>query len=205
MPNTYQELKDAVLAFANNLVIEQNIDTFIDLCEADMSRRVRHWRMEKRSTASLDTQYTSLPTDFLAPIRMSIVSGDTYIMEPASTQEVSAQRHKGANTTGRPRLYTVFDSSIEVWPNPDATYTLEMVYYGSVDALSTSNLSNWILQYFPDTYLYGTLLHAAPFLGEDQRLPVWSSLYDKAVQAINQDSQSAKYGGAGLRMKIRSY
>ena len=64
MPSTYQELKDAVLAFANNLVIEQNIDTFIDLCEADMSRRVRHWRMEKRSNADLDTQYTSLPSDF---------------------------------------------------------------------------------------------------------------------------------------------
>lgn len=205
MPSTYQELKDAVLAFANNLVIEQNIDTFIDLCEADMSRRVRHWRMEKRSSADLDTQYTSLPTDFLAPIRMSIVSGDTYIMEPASAQEIITQRHKGANTTGRPRLYSVHDGSIEVWPSPDATYTLEMLYYGSVNALSSSNTSNWILQYFPDTYLYGTLLHAAPFLGEDQRLPVWSSLYDKAVEAINRDSQSAKFGGAGLRMKIRSY
>lgn len=205
MPSTYQELKDAVLGFANNLVIEQNIDTFIDLCEADMSRRIRHWRMEKRSNADLDTQYTALPTDFLAPLRMSIVSSTTFVLEPASTQELSTQRHRGANVASRPRLYNVLDGTIEVWPSPDVTYTLEMVYYGSVDALSSSNTSNWILQYFPDTYLYGTLLHAAPFLGEDQRLPVWSSLYDKAVEAINQDSQTAKFGGAGLRMKMRSY
>lgn len=205
MPGTYQELKDAVLAFSNSQVIEQSIDTFIDLCEADMSRRIRHWRMEKRSTADLDTQYTSLPTDFYEPVRISITSGDTYVLEAADTQMIAKERQRISNATNRPRLFSIVDGTIEVWPSPDATYTLEMIYVSKIDALSSSNASNWILQYFPDTYLYGTLLHAAPFLGEDQRLPVWSSLYDKAVEAINQDSQSAKFGGAGLRMKIRSY
>ena len=205
MPSTYQELKDAVLAFSNSQVIEQSIDTFIDLCEADMSRRIRHWRMEKRSTADLDTQYTSLPTDFYEPVRMSITSGDTYVLEAADTQMIAKERQRVSNATNRPRLFSIIDGTIEVWPNPDATYTLEMVYVSKIDALSSSNTSNWVLQYFPDTYLYGTLLHAAPFLGEDQRLPVWSSLYDKAVEAINQDNESAKFGSASLRLKIRSY
>jgi hypothetical protein len=205
MPGTYQELKDSVLAFANNQVIEQNIDTFIDLNEADMSRRVRHWRMEKRSNANLDTQYTILPSDFLSPIRLSITSNDTYTLDAASVQDLASQRQRSANTTGRPRLYSIFDSSIEVWPSPDAGYTLEMVYYGRVSALSSSSTSNWILTYFPDAYLYGTLLHAAPFLGEDNRLPIWTQLYDKAVSGINLDNENAKFGGDGLKMQVRSY
>lgn len=205
MPGTYQELKDSVLAFANNQVIEQNIDTFIDLNEADMARRVRHWRMEKRSNANLDTQYTILPSDFLSPIRLSITSSDTYTLDAASVQDLASQRQRSANTTGRPRLYSIFDSSIEVWPSPDAGYTLEMVYYGRVSALSSSSTSNWILTYFPDAYLYGTLLHAAPFLGEDNRLPVWTQLYDKAVSGINLDNENAKFSGDGLKMQVRSY
>lgn len=205
MPSTYQELKDAVIAFANNQVIEQSLDTFIDLCEADISRRVRHWRMEKRATADLDSQYTSLPTDFLEPLRMSITSSTTFALEPASTQEIALKRQRASDTASRPRLYTILDETIEVWPKPDITYTLQMVYYGRVDALSSVNTTNWLLTYFPDALLYGTLLHAAPYMGEDQRIQIWSSLYDKAVEAINQDSQNAKFGGSGLRMKMRSY
>jgi len=48
-------------------------------------------------------------------------------------------------------------------------------------------------------------MHTAPFLEEDQRLTVWSSLFEKAVESINQENANAKFGGAGLRVKIRSY
>lgn len=204
MPSTYQELKDAVLAFSNNQVIEQSIDTFIDLCEADMSRRIRHWRMEKRSNASLDTQYTSLPTDFLEPIRLSVTSGNTSTLTPAGHMEISDRRQKNDNTAGKPVVYNISDGAIEVFPTPDTAYTLEMIYYGRVDALASSNTVNWILQYYPDAYLYGTLLHTAPFLGMDERLATWSAFYDRAVETINQDSQNAKFGGTG-KINIRSY
>ena len=54
MPSTYQELKDQILNFINKPDVEQTIDTFIDLTEAQLNRSVRHWRMERRSTATLD-------------------------------------------------------------------------------------------------------------------------------------------------------
>ena len=66
---SYATLQDAILAYANKQDIAQSLDTFIALAEADMQRKVRHWRMERRSTALLDTQYTALPNDFLEPIR----------------------------------------------------------------------------------------------------------------------------------------
>ena len=98
MPTTYQELKDAVLAFANNQVIEQSIDTFIDLNEADMSRRIRHWRMEKRAIGNVTTQYVPLPSDFYEPIRISITSGDTYTLELIDHGEISKRRMQILNT-----------------------------------------------------------------------------------------------------------
>ena len=205
MPSTYAELKDQVVNFLNNMAAEQTVDTFIDLAEADMSRRLRHWRMEKRSTAVLDTQYTALPDDFYEPIRLGITSGDTYRLELVSQADMMERRMRGTDVAGRPKYYAVTDGSIEVYPTPNDDYTLEMVYYSKIIPLDSTNTSNWILTYFPDAYLYGALLHSAPFLGEDVRLQTWSVLYDKSINAINTDSEKAKFGGTGHRMKIRSF
>jgi hypothetical protein len=205
MPSTYAELKDQVVNFLNNMAAEQTVDTFIDLAEADMSRRLRHWRMEKRSTAVLDTQYTALPDDFYEPIRLGITSGDTYRLELVSQADMMERRMRGTDVAGRPKYYAVTDGSIEVYPTPNDDYTLEMVYYSKIIPLDSTNTSNWILTYFPDAYLYGALLHSAPFLGEDARLQTWSALYDKSINAINTDSEKAKFGGTGHRMKIRSF
>jgi hypothetical protein len=205
MPSTYADLKQQVLNFLNDPAAEQTIDTFIDLAEADMSRRVRHWRMEKRSTAILDTQYSALPSDFYEPIRLSITSGDTYRLEMESQAQMLDRRMRNMNTSGRPRYYAMTDGSIEVFPTPDADYTLEMVYYSKIIPLDDVNTSNWILQYHPDAYLYGSLVHAAPFLGDDARMQTWSALFEKAVSEMNSDSEKAKFGGSGHRMKIRAY
>ncbi len=205
MPSTYAELKEEVVNFLNNMAAEQTVDTFIDLTEADMSRRLRHWRMEKRSTAILDTQYSALPSDFYEPIRLSITSGDTYRLELAGQAGMMDRRESGADVAGRPKYYAITDGSIEVYPTPNDDYTLEMVYYSKIIPLDSSNTSNWVLTYFPDAYLYGALLHSAPFLGEDARLQTWSALYEKAINDINADSDKAKFGGSGHRMKIRSF
>lgn len=205
MPSTYAELKDEVVNFLNNMAAEQTVDTFIDLTEADMSRRLRHWRMEKRSTAILDTQYSALPSDFYEPIRLSITSGDTYRLELAGQAGMMDRRESGSDVAGRPKYYAITDGSIEVYPTPNDDYTLEMVYYSKIIPLDSTNTSNWVLTYFPDAYLYGALLHSAPFLGEDARLQTWSALYEKAINDINADSDKAKFGGSGHRMKIRSF
>ena len=80
-----------------------------------------------------------------------------------------------------------------------------MYYYGKIPSLSASNATNQILENFPDVYLYGSLVHSAPFLGDDQRLQVWGSLYQSSLNAINGQSERAKQGAVGRRMKIRSY
>ena len=205
MPATYSDLKLDITSYLNNMSAEQSVDTFINLVEAGMSRTIRHWRMEKRSTADLTTQYSALPSDFYEPIRLSITSGTTYSLELVGQADLLRLRQRTDNVTGRPQYYAMTDGSIEVFPTPDDTYTLEMVYYSKIIPLTDANTSNWVLTYYPDAYLYGSLMHSAPFLGDDNRLSVWAALYDNAINAINADSDKAKFGGSGHRMKIRSF
>ena len=206
MPITsYSELQTVIADFLDRDDQTERIKTFIDLAEVNMGRLVRHWRMERRSTAVLDTQYSALPTDFLEPIRLQVQANPPHALELVGQGELMSRRENPSATQGKPRYYAITDGSIEAFPTPDANYTLEMVYYSRIPALTTSNTSNWVLQYHADAYLYGALIHSAPFLGEDARMQTWAALYQSAIDAINMESDKAKSSGSGRRLTIRSY
>ena len=200
---TYAELKAAIADFLNRDDLDTAIDTFIDLAEADMTRAIRHWRMEGRSTAEIDTQYSALPADFMEAIRFYITSGFTHPLEPISQAELLSRKREDLNTSGEPRFYAITGGEIEVYPAPDGTYEAELYYYKRIDALSDSTTTNWLLENYAGAYLYGALTHSAMYLKDDARLQAWAALYQNEIAAINRDGEKAKWGGTGLRIKPR--
>ena len=202
---TYAELKTNIADFLNRDDLTSVSSTFVSLAEADLNMQIRHWRQEKRSTAEIDTQYSAIPADMLEVIRFYITSGDTRPLELISQAEMLDRKFRNLNTSGQPAYYAVTAGELEVYPVPDGTYTSELYYFGKTPALSDSNTSNWILEHYPDAYLYGSLIHSAPYLKDDARIQVWAALYQNAIDAINQASEKAKFGGSGRRMKIRAY
>jgi hypothetical protein len=202
---TYAELKTNIADFLNRDDLTSVSSTFVSLAEADLNRQIRHWRQEKRSTAEIDTQYSAIPADMLEVIRFYITSGDTRPLELISQAEMLDRKFRNLNTSGQPAYYAVTAGELEVYPVPDGTYTSELYYFGKTPALSDSNTSNWILEHYPDAYLYGSLIHSAPYLKDDARIQVWAALYQSAIDSINQASEKAKFGGSGRRMKIRNY
>lgn len=200
---TYAELKTAITDFLNRDDIDSVASTFVLLAETDMQRKIRHWRMEKRSTAEIDTQYSAIPADFLEVIRFHVTSGDTKPLELISQAELLDRKRRNLNASGSPSYYAITAGEIEVYPVPDGTYTAELYYYAAIPALSDSNTTNWLLDAYKDAYLYGSLVHSAPYLKEDGRVQTWAALYQSAVDAINAESDKSKFGGAGRRLKIR--
>lgn len=201
--STYAELQDAVTVWLNKPDVEQSVTSLISLTEADLNRRLRHWKMTKRSVAEIDSQYSVLPSDYLETIRFSIVGDKTTALDLISHNDLLDRKH--GMTSGRPQYYAVTGEQFEFLPAPDATYNAELVYFAELETLSDENTSNWLLSDAPDVYLYGTLAHSAPFLGEDARIQVWSSLYEAALAGLNRASDTARYSGTGLRMKLRAY
>ena len=202
---TYAELQTVIADFLDRDDQTERIKTFIQLAEAEFNRKLRHWRMENRATAEVDGQYSALPSDFLEPIRLHLETGDYRALELISQGEMQERRMQNLDTIGKPSFYALTQGEIEVYPTPDGTYDLEMNYYAKIPALTTSNTTNWLLDNFPDAYLYGSLVHSAPFLGEDARMTTWAALLQGALNGIMAESDQAKFGGSGRRMKIRSY
>jgi hypothetical protein len=199
----YDELKAAIADTLNRQDLDAVLPTFIRLAESRIDRELRHWRQERRSVAELDTQFSALPADFLQPIRLQITDGPTSDVTPVSTAQMLQLRADRNDRVGCPVHYAVTAGSLELYPTPDAPYNTTMVYYGRVPALSATNETNWLLAEAPDAYLYGALVHSAPYLKDDPRIQVWEGLFMLAINNLNQSSIEAKYGGSGLVMRTR--
>ena len=201
---TYDELKTSIGNWLNRDDLAAVIPDFISLAENDMDRQMRHWRMEKRATAQIDTRYTEFPEEFLEPLRFHL-DDDERELEFTSSSSLQKYRRENQDDTGTPRFYALTAGQIEVWPSPDTAYTGELYYYAKTTPLSDSDTSNWVLQHYPDAYLYGALVHSAPYLIDDQRASTWAALYKNAIDGINSNSDKTKFAGSNLRMRLNSY
>ena len=197
--DTYANLQTTISDFLNRSDLTAIIPTFIDLCEAQLQREIRHYKMEQRATAVCDSQYTQTPTDFLEPIRLHI-SGQRRALQPMSLNEMQDERFASDDTAGEPAYYALTGGEFEVYPTPSDTLTLEMNYYEKIPDLSDGNTTNWLLDAAPDVYLYGSLMQSAPYLAHDERLAVWAGLYTQATTSLQRSSENAKWG-ANLRLR----
>jgi len=200
----YTDLQTQIADFLNRDDLTSVIPTFITLAEADMNRRLRHWRMETRSQALLDTRYTSLPHNFIDAVRLQLTGPSGVQRLELITNSELMDKRQATDTAGTPRFYVINDGTIEVYPAPDQDYDLEMVYIATIPDIAT-NTTNWVITYHPDCYLYGALMHSAPYLQEDPRTQTWAALYKNAVDGINLEDDKAKTSGSGHRMRIRSF
>jgi len=201
--DTYANLQTEIAEELNRDDLSTKAQTFIALAEAQMNRDIRHWRMEKRDTLSASGQYTQRPTDWLETIRLWVTGSGTTNLQLSSMATMADRREAAEDAGGAPKYYAHVEDDIELYPSPDDTYTLGILYYQKIPALSDSNTTNWLLTNHPDVYFYGALLHSAPYLQEDARITVWAQLYSAAVANLNAESDRAKMSGSGLKLKIR--
>jgi hypothetical protein len=88
--------------------------------------------------------------------------------------------------TQQPIFYSDYDySHWLIAPTPDAAYPFEVLYYELPPLLDDAVQTNWLSEYAPQLLLYGTLLEATPFLKNDERIPVWQNMYDRAAAMLN--------------------
>ena len=102
--------------------------------------------------------------------------------------------------TDEPEYYA--DYNYSNWlavPTPDAAYPWEILYYELPVLLDDANQSNWLTEYAPELLLYATLLESTPFLKNDERIPVWQQMYDRAAAMINGEDLSKILDRASVR------
>ena len=205
--STYAELKTSIANWLNRSDLTDEIaDDFIKLTEADFNAKLRIRQMEQIDTVTINAETVTVPTGFISVRSFYILqSSNKYPLEYITPHNMFET--KGGSSSGRPRVYTIeADNETEQFrfgPSPDTSYTGYLSYYKAIAALSDSNTSNYILSTHPNIYLYGSLYHAANFLGgmDPDQKQNWLQMYIAALERCENNDKQDSYGGAPVTQR----
>lgn len=203
---TFTELKSAVADWLNREDLTTQIPDFIAFAEARINRTLRTREMLTRRKTLTTSGFIGLPADYLETYQLQLPANATNTPEPLTyigPNEVA--QFKSNSMTGKTRYYTIIDGAFELIPTPSSSTELTITYYAKVPALSSSQTTNWLLTKAPDLYLYATLLTAAPYLQNDERIPVWSQLATTAFDELTMDSERASRSRTSLVARRRGF
>lgn len=192
LDGTFVGLKASVADFLNRTDLTLAIPDFITLAEAQMNRKLRVRRMVIQATATVSTEFASLPSDFAGPISVTLSTGQ--VLDNITPDKLAQQKYSKGGTAGTPTAYAVVGTQFQFEPAPSAATVVDLIYYQKIPAFSLA--PNWVSANFIDAYLYGTLVQSAPYLQDDERLTVWGSLFTVALQDIEDADRRESYGSS---------
>ena len=200
---TYTTLKASIANWLNRSDLTSEIaDDFIKLTEADFNSKLRIRKMVAQTSFTIDSETEALPTGFLQVRDIYILNGNTKVPLTYTTPS-QMDSTVGTSTTGLPNSFTILGDTFRFSPKPDATYTAFINYYKSFDALSDTTTTNYILTTHPAIYLYGSLFHAANFLGgiNPQQVQTWQQMFATAMERLELNDREDEYNGSPLQVR----
>ena len=197
---SYATLQSEIASWLNRDDLTAIIPTFIQFVESDVNSRLRHQKMVVRAQATSDQEFVQLPADWLEAINIHIIDGAQPLRFVTLDE---ADRINKQQIITQPSFYSIMDDALEIIPAPATDIDIEMIYYGKIPALSVSNTSNWLLVKAPDLYLYGSLVHASPYILDDQRVGLFANMYNSRLESLGLESDKALHSGSPLVARTR--
>ena len=195
--STFAELSTAVANWTARADLTNRIPEFIALAEDTINKRLRVRAMENRATATVASEYVSLPTGFLEMRNFQLNTNPKQSIRYVTPEYIDT--FWTGSLTGQPKVYTLIGGEIQLAPAPDGSYTAEMDYYKKFDI--ATDLTNWLLTNAPSVYLYGALLNAEPFLKNDKRIGVWEARFEKALADVEKADKRERWSGNSLTIR----
>lgn len=188
----YSTLKTAIADWLDRDDLTSQIDTFIDLCEAQIYRRLRIRAMETALSDTIASGVISVPSTYLELIN-AYIDGSSAEPLQLTTPNHIYQRYPTRSSQSKPLYIAREGSSFIFGPYPDSTYTIKGLYYASLTALSTSNETNWFTSNAPDLLLFGSLVAATPYIGDDERAVLWKAQYEEAIAEVTRQDRKERW------------
>lgn len=175
------DLRTAVVEAVGDASIAEVFYRLVLLAESKMNRTLRTRQQITRAPVVVVDQVAALPVDFA---------------------QLSGLYHRGYEVLGTNLqrgargMYAV-DTAIR---GPNGIYEIE--YYAKVPTLTVSLASsNWLLETYPDVYLYAVAVEAARHLRDPEQAATFQAALDAALASVRADDEGARYATARIRMK----
>ena len=182
--------------YASDPVVYEQIPRLINLAERRIARELKIQGFINVVTGTLQTGVSvyAKPDRWRDTVSINIGTGaqnNTRKMLFTRAYEYLLRYWPDRTATSQPLFYADYDYTHWLYaPTPDADYPFEVLYYELPPLLDDVVQTNWLTDYAPQLLLYGTLLEATPFLKNDERIPVWQTMYDRAAAMLNGEDLS---------------
>ena len=189
---------NTLLADIDDWLIREDVsvksDRLIQLAEDRHVGDIRVRAQLKRSRANGNgTVYLPLPLGYIDMRRMIYTTATPYELIQVSPEGMSDRVRANANT--RISYYAIHEE-LEFDQPLLTTEEVEMVYWARFTRLSSSNLTNWLVENAYGCYLYGALVAAAPYVADDERVQLWEQEYAKHVAAVEGQNNAGRISAA---------
>ncbi len=188
--HTLSDLVSSVASFAwrtDDREFIASIPTFIGFAEARFNHELRVRWMEASAPITVTNGEGDLPDDYLS--YRNVFAGGC-LLDAVDPSWVAAR----GNVAGP--FFAIIGNKMRVYAPGDVVLN----YYQQIPALCLTNPTNWLLKRSPSMYLYGSLLEAAPYMIDDQRLATWGSMFDRAMANLVAEDATAKYANTQARV-----
>lgn len=180
--SNYSELKTAVSGWLHRSDMDVIIPDLIAIGEATINRKLRLLQMENVSalSTSITDRFATLPAGFIEAIDLALYA-DNY-PQTLTQLPISKINNNSLVNKGEPRFYAI-SSNIIFDVISDQVYSCSLRYIKKLDI--ATDTTNFLLTAYPDIYLYSSLMAAAPYIKNDERLTMWVQLLDDAIKSAN--------------------
>lgn len=193
---TYSDLQTSVANWLHKDNLTSIIPDLIALGEKRIFRDLRVREMETALNGTIASGVLAVPSGYLdlkfAYIDMTPAQN---LGKASATQIYSRYPYRASDSV--PVVIGREGSNFIFGPFPDSTYTVKGIYYAEPTTISST--PTFFAEY-PDAFLLATLCEASPYIGNDQRIPVWENKYAQVVRKIN-DQASNEEAGAGMTVR----
>lgn len=183
--SSYSELKTAIANYTHRSDLTGRDDEVIDFFEAKISRRLRLRGMENTATGTFTASDATLalPTGFIEvrSFTYAPATGSLRKLEYITPEQCESLEY---SSVAPPQWYTFAGGTFRLYPTPDAAYAYTLRYYKAITPLDSTNTTNFLLTSHPDVYLYGCLVEACLYAGDDPRLNSWKQSLEEAIQEL---------------------
>lgn len=189
--DSYTSLKATLQSWLARVDVAADADDIIDLFESWANRNLRVPQMEQEAITSA-AEYIGLPTNFLQMRDIQWQGNPRVQLQYMSPTQADAYDPTGIAAI--PKFYTIVGDQIRLIPAPNAATDIRMDYWQRITALSDNAQSNWLLATFPDSYLYGSLIHANVRFANPEMAASLGGAWQQVMAEIQDAGKKANLG-----------
>lgn len=206
IPTNYTNLVAAIQEELEDIGSEfvANIPTAIRLAEDRINRDVDGLFNKYISTVNTTNGNRALtkPTGHKFSYNVHYISNGQYIPLVKKTEDYLLDYWPDVTSVGNPKYYAdTTKADIAIAPTPNGTYNVVFSYAKNNDYLSASNLTNPIIDFYPDLLFKATLVEQTKFARMPEATATYENDYQTRLMLINEETRRERVDNSSPRFR----